>query len=157
MGRIVSRTQANGLYHWPVTTVSGTAGVNGLDQLTSSGGTSLTYDGRGNLAGRGAWGYAHDVEDHLTQITSPVNLTLRYDALGRVTSQIRRDGQVIAFVYDALGRVTALLLSSRPFRFRHASSAALRRSARLRSWGSRMRFLSRMADGVTSTSSSSAI
>ncbi len=31
--------------------------------------------------------------------------TFAYDAAGRVTSQIRRDGQVIAFVYDALGRL----------------------------------------------------
>ena len=101
LGRIVSRTQANGLYHWPVTTVSGTAGVNGLDQLTSSGGTSLTYDGRGNLAGRGAWGYAHDVENRLTQVTGPVNLTLAYDALGRLERLIE-SGQDTRFLWDGV-------------------------------------------------------
>ncbi|RMH40786.1 MAG: hypothetical protein D6694_09685, partial [Gammaproteobacteria bacterium] len=62
----------------PIATAGGTASVNGLDQLTTSGGTSLSYDGRGNLAGRGAWGYAHDVENRLTRVTGPVNLTLSY-------------------------------------------------------------------------------
>ncbi|GIX17129.1 MAG: hypothetical protein KatS3mg119_1315 [Rhodothalassiaceae bacterium] len=99
LGRIVARTQANGLYHWPVATASGTASVNGLDQLASSGGTSLTYDGRGNLAGRGAWGYAHDVENNLTQVTGPVNLTLRYDALGRLERLIE-SGQDTRFLWD---------------------------------------------------------
>ncbi|GIX17132.1 MAG: hypothetical protein KatS3mg119_1318 [Rhodothalassiaceae bacterium] len=99
LGRIVARTQANGLYHWPVTTASGTASVNGLDQLASSGGTALSYDGRGNLAGRGAWGYAHDVENQLTQVTGPVNLTLRYDALGRLERLIE-SGQDTRFLYD---------------------------------------------------------
>ncbi|GIX17137.1 MAG: hypothetical protein KatS3mg119_1323 [Rhodothalassiaceae bacterium] len=97
LGRIVARTQANGLYHWPVTTASGTASVNGLDQLASSGGTSLTHDGRGNLAGRGAWGYAHDVENNLTQVTGPVNLTLAYDALGRLERLIE-SGQDTRFL-----------------------------------------------------------
>ncbi|GIX17134.1 MAG: hypothetical protein KatS3mg119_1320 [Rhodothalassiaceae bacterium] len=87
------------LYHWPVTTASGTASVNGLDQLASSGGTALSYDGRGNLAGRGAWGYAHDVENQLTQVTGPVNLTLRYDALGRLERLIE-SGQDTRFLYD---------------------------------------------------------
>ncbi|GIX17125.1 MAG: hypothetical protein KatS3mg119_1311 [Rhodothalassiaceae bacterium] len=99
LGRIVARTQANGLYHWPVATASGTASVNGLDQLASSGGTSLTHDARGNLAGRGAWGYAHDVENQLTQVTGPVNLTLRYDALGRLERLIE-SGQDTRFVWD---------------------------------------------------------
>ncbi|GIX17126.1 MAG: hypothetical protein KatS3mg119_1312 [Rhodothalassiaceae bacterium] len=73
--------------------------MNGLDQLASSGGTSLTYDGRGNLAGRGAWGYAHDVENNLTQVTGPVNLTLAYDALGRLERLIE-SGQDTRFLYD---------------------------------------------------------
>ncbi|GIX17136.1 MAG: hypothetical protein KatS3mg119_1322 [Rhodothalassiaceae bacterium] len=78
---------------------SATAGVNGLDQLASSGGTALSYDGRGNLAGRGAWGYAHDVENNLTQVTGPVNLTLAYDALGRLERLIE-SGQDTRFLYD---------------------------------------------------------
>lgn len=106
-GQIKSNTRSNDLYAWnghynvdrPYT-------VNGLNQLTAAGGTSLTYDARGNLTGSGANAYTYSSENRL--ITGP-GVTLHYDPLGRLrhssagSQEMRYDGAMLAAEYDSAG------------------------------------------------------
>jgi RHS repeat-associated protein len=83
--QIVTNGRNNDLYRWnghfnvdrPYT-------VNGLNQLTTAGTTSLGYDGRGNLTSVGAVGYTYDSENQLTSTaTTGSSFGLGYDPLGR--------------------------------------------------------------------------
>jgi YD repeat-containing protein len=59
-GQIIGRTSSNDAYRWAAgTTVSRAYTINGLNQVTTSGGVSLSHDGRGNLTGDGATTFAY--------------------------------------------------------------------------------------------------
>ena len=73
--------------------------ANPLDQYAQAGFASLTYDGRGNLAGDGKQTYAHDSENELTSVSGPTNTQLAYDAIGRL-ARLTSAGQVTEFGYD---------------------------------------------------------
>lgn len=62
--------------------------VNGLNQYASAGGTSFTFDGRGNLTGSGPGSYLYNRLNQLVEApnqSSPgSSVTLRYDGSGRM-------------------------------------------------------------------------
>ena len=81
--------------------------VNPLDQYTSAGQDTLTYDAAGNLAGRkrGAetWSYAYDEESRLVGMTGPGgNWQFEYDALGQQVASVH-DGKRTEYLLDPFG------------------------------------------------------
>lgn len=108
--QIKSQTLSNALYEPAITAMSRTYGVNGLNQMTSSGGVPLGYDPRGNLTTEGAGPsflntYAYDIENRLTGLNG--GATLAYDPLGRLTqttgsstTQLLYDGVNLIAEYD---------------------------------------------------------
>jgi RHS repeat-associated protein len=75
-------TRSNDSFAWGGHyTVNRNYGVNGLNQLTAAGATSLGYDLRGNLTSSGSSAYSYTVENRL--IAGP-GTTLSYDPTGRL-------------------------------------------------------------------------
>src|SRR3954470_15633789 len=68
------------------TTIPGTAPAvifNNADQVTSVGGTPLTYDNNGNLTNDGALAYTWNARDELTGVTKTgLTESFTYDAAG---------------------------------------------------------------------------
>lgn len=87
----------NGLYN-----VDRAYSVNGLNELTTAGALSQTFDARGNIISSGADIYTYTAENLL--VTAPNSVHLYYDALGRL-SQVDA-GASTAFVYDGANRVS---------------------------------------------------
>ena len=79
-------------------------GTNGLNQLTSAGGTALGYDTRGNLTSSGSTAYAYTVENRLKSVSGA--MTAGYDSLGRLAEY--NTSISTRFLYDD-DRVTAEL------------------------------------------------
>jgi RHS repeat-associated protein len=103
----------------------------GLNQYTSAGPASFTYDGNGNLTSDGTNTYTYDVENRLVTATdSQGNVTtLTYDPLGRLFEVVQKkatktnsdtrfvyDGDALAVEYNSSGTVTN--------RYVHGSNAA---------------------------------
>jgi RHS repeat-associated protein len=93
IGKATSNSAFNP-YARPTATINYTA--NGLNQLTSSSGLSLSYDGRGNLVGDTVNTYGYD---HANRMTSSNGWTLSYDGLSRLT-QIGDGSATTRFLYD---------------------------------------------------------
>ena len=83
--------------------------VNGLNQYTTAGPATFTYDANGNLIGDGTNAYVYDAENRLV---SSAQVTLTYDPLGRLWStqsaalgstQFLHDGDHVAVEYDGIG------------------------------------------------------
>lgn len=80
--------------------------VNGLNQMTAAGVTSLGYDARGNLTTSGSSSYTYSSENLLK--TGPASATLSYDAAtrlyetvgGGVTTRLQYDGQALIAEYN---------------------------------------------------------
>ena len=87
--------------------------ANGLNQYATVGGTTYTYDDRGNLTSDGTRGFTYDLENRLTATTGPT-MALTYDPNGRLqqtvisssTVQLLYDGDVLIAEYDGSGSVT---------------------------------------------------
>jgi RHS repeat-associated protein len=80
--QITSRVRSNDSYAWSgYTPVDRPYSVNGLNQLTAAGSTSLSYDGRGNLTSSGTSGYAYSKRNLEYSIPGG---SLYYDPLGRL-------------------------------------------------------------------------
>ncbi|WP_345537551.1 RHS repeat-associated core domain-containing protein, partial [Variovorax defluvii] len=104
---------SNDLYQWNGAspgTKSYTA--NGLNQYTALGGTALTYDANGNLAGDGTWSYGYDLDNRLKSASKTgTAATLAYDAEGRLrqtaigsnTTNLLYDAANLIAEYDAAG------------------------------------------------------
>ena len=83
-GQITQRTGNTPAYDWNAHyNVDRGYGVNGLNQLTISGYTPLSYDARGNLISDGTNGYAYNSRNLL--IGSGTGKSMYYDPLGRLT------------------------------------------------------------------------
>ena len=83
--QIVSRSRSNGVYAWDQhVNIDHADTANGLNQLTSAGGTSLAYDGRGNLITSGSASYSYDSQNQLVSATAASTTSLLYDPLGRL-------------------------------------------------------------------------
>lgn len=98
--QIVSRTRSNDAYVPTGETVGATSyAVNGLNQYTSVGAATLTYDANGNLTGDGTRTYLYDVENRLVSAAGPAAVSLVYDPLGRLFSVAQANGTT-QFLYD---------------------------------------------------------
>jgi len=103
-GQIVSRTGSDPDYAWtPLAPATTAYADNGLNQYTTIGGASQTYDARGNLT-TGSLG--HDIFNNL--VSGPSSASLAYDPAGRlyqtvgagVTTRFLYDGAQIVGEYD---------------------------------------------------------
>ncbi|RHW18546.1 RHS repeat-associated core domain-containing protein [Sphingomonas gilva] len=109
--QIVTSTRGNDLYAWTGHgNVTRGYTVNGLNQLTAAGSTSLTHDARGNISGMGAASYGYSSENMLT---SGPGTTLTYDPLlrlyqmlGTAAVRFQYDGLAMIGEYDASGALT---------------------------------------------------
>ena len=103
--QLTNVTRSNDLYAWTGHyNVNRSYGTNGLNQLTSAGGTALGYDARGNLTTSGSSAYTYTVENRLSSVSGA--MTAYYDTLGRLAEY---DTSVSTrFLYDG-DRVTAEL------------------------------------------------
>ncbi len=85
--------------------------VNSLNQYTSAGAATFTYDADGNLASRtdatGTTTYAYDETNRLISIVKPsLTITLTYDANGRVLRSTR-NGVATEYLYTPDGQLLA--------------------------------------------------
>ena len=68
---------------------TGAYAVNGLNQYTSNAGVSIAYDVNGNLTSDTPSTYTYDMENRLTNMTSPAG-ALEYDSLGQQALRVHR-------------------------------------------------------------------
>lgn len=110
--QITSETQSNDSYSWNgFANVSRLYETNGLNQYTSAGSTSFTYDANGNLTSDGTNTYQYDIENRLVQVTGGGRSTeLRYDPIGRLfqiddsingITKLLYDGNAMVAEYNA--------------------------------------------------------
>lgn len=98
--QIAQQTRNNDAYVWSGHyNVDRTYAVNGLNQYTSAGSATFTYDANGNLTSDGSTTYVYDVENRLVSASGTKNSTLRYDSLGRLYETVG-DGATTRFLYD---------------------------------------------------------
>ncbi|HYD36076.1 MAG TPA: hypothetical protein VEA60_00585, partial [Allosphingosinicella sp.] len=110
-GQITQRSVSNDAYAWTgAYNVSRSYAVNGLNQYTSAGPASFTYDSNGNLTSDGTTSYTYDVENRL--VGSSNGAALVYDPLGRLfqvsgpatgTTRFLYDGDRMIAEYDGSG------------------------------------------------------
>jgi RHS repeat-associated protein len=114
--QIERRTRNNDSYAWTGGyDVSRNYAVNGLNQYTSAGGTSFTYDANGNLLTSGSTTYTYDIENRLVAARGGQTADLRYDPLGRLfevgTGTAARhflyDGDALVAEYTDAGSLAA--------------------------------------------------
>lgn len=101
--QIASTTRSSDAYAWNGHfNVNRVDVVNGLNQITVTGSTSVVHDSRGNISAVGADAYSYSSENRL--ITAPAGATFSYDPLGRL-SEVSKSGQTTKFIYDGLNLV----------------------------------------------------
>jgi len=99
VGQITTRTASNDAYAWTNhVNQDVTAPVNGLNQVTSQGGTSFSYDNRGNLTSDGTATYGFDADNRLTSASGAA--TFKYDATGRLYEANATGIAATRFLYD---------------------------------------------------------
>jgi RHS repeat-associated protein len=104
VGEITTKTRDNDSYAWQnhVNTTKVYDPANGLNQYPKITVGSVvavpTYDGRGNLANDGSWGFGYDSENRWTSTSGARNASLSYDAIGRL-AQVSGNG-LTNFLYD---------------------------------------------------------
>jgi RHS repeat-associated protein len=100
--QITSQTTSNDNYAFTAReTVSRSYAVNGLNQYTSAGPATFTYDANGNLTSDGSVNYVYDAENRLVATSGAKTASLLYDPLGRLVRV--RDGNTANarwFIYD---------------------------------------------------------
>lgn len=100
--QIVSKTINNTGYNFTLPSAyTDTYADNGLNQYTSAGGATPTYDSRGNTTNDGTKAYAYDYSNRLTSVNS-TSVLLTYDPSGRLWDL---DGSLVAnteFLYDGV-------------------------------------------------------
>jgi len=113
-GQITTRTAYNDAYAWTAhADVQRDYAVNGINQYSTAGGVSFTYDANGNLTSDGSTTFTYDAENRLVGASGARNATLRYDPLGRLhevsgssgTTRFIWDGNALAMEYDAGGNI----------------------------------------------------
>lgn len=97
--QVISRTPTNSLYAFTghVTVNRGYA-VNGLNQYTTAGPASFTYDANGNLTSDGSGSYVYDVENRL--VAGPGGASLVWDPLGRLFQSSSNAHPATRYLYD---------------------------------------------------------
>ncbi|MFK7841723.1 MAG: RHS repeat domain-containing protein [Sphingorhabdus sp.] len=99
--QIITRTLSNDAYAWgDDVNVNRSYAANGLNQYTSAGSASFSYDGNGNLTGDGSSTYTYDGENRLiSKSGSSGSATLTYDPKGRLAKIVGSAGTT-RFLYD---------------------------------------------------------
>ena len=92
---LVTPNPAYTFTHGPAQTTS--YGVNGLNQLTTAGSSTLGYDAKGNLSNDGQVTYSYNENNLLVSTSS--GATLSYDADNRLLS-VAKNGASTSFLYD---------------------------------------------------------
>ena len=85
--------------------------VNGLNQYTSAGPATFSYDANGNLTSDGSRTYVYDVENRLVSASGASTASLRYDPLGRLyetggasgLTRFLHDGDELVAEFDTSG------------------------------------------------------
>lgn len=96
--QIVGSARSNDAYAWRGgVLVSRNYAVNGLNQYTSAGPASFTYDANGNLTSDGTNSYVYDAENRLISMSNGTALT--YDPMGRLW-QVAKGAEDTRFLYD---------------------------------------------------------
>ena len=110
--QIAQQVRDNDNYAWQGHfNVDRTYTVNGLNQYTTAGPATFTYDANGNLTSDGSTTYTYDVENRLVNASGAKAAALRYDPLGRlyetagggVTTRFLHDGDELVAEYDGAG------------------------------------------------------
>lgn len=83
-GQIVGRTVSNDTYLWASSNSTQVYANNGLNQVTSAGGSAVTYDGRENINAIGSATYGYNANNQLTSVNTGAATTLSYDPVGRL-------------------------------------------------------------------------
>lgn len=95
----LTQAGSNASYDWsPPGPGSQAYARNGLNQYTNVGGSTFTYDGRGNLTAAGAASYGYDVYNRLT--SGPNSAALTYDPVGRLYRASATGVTATRFLYD---------------------------------------------------------
>lgn len=112
-GQITTNTRSNDLYSYTLrTNGQATDTINGLNQVTATGGTSVSYgDARGNITAIGSSSYSYTSENML--VSGPGSVTLAYDPLlrlyqtaGSATTRFAYDSGSIIAEYDGSNALT---------------------------------------------------
>jgi RHS repeat-associated protein len=111
--QVVARSLSNDGYAWAgAANVTRSYGVNGLNQYTTAGTLSLSYDANGNLTSDAGVTLEYDVENRLISAAGAKTAALAYDPLGRLhqtsggsvgTTQFLYDGDALIAEYDGSG------------------------------------------------------
>lgn len=105
--QIIQNTRSNDGYSFAQANANVTDTINGLNQIVTTGATSVTHDARGNITAIGANGYGYSSENLMT--SAPGSVTLGYDPLmrlyqtvgGGVTTRFAYDGDQMIAEYNA--------------------------------------------------------
>lgn len=107
--QIASRANSNaaGTYAYPYANANVSDTINGLNQITATGGATVTHDARGNITAIGSASYGYSSENLLT--SAPNGIALGYDPLLRLYSmqsttvgvRFAYDGQSLISEHDA--------------------------------------------------------
>jgi RHS repeat-associated protein len=96
-----SRTTSNDAYVYTGSVnVNRSYAVNGLNQYTSAGPATFSYDLNGNLTGDGSSTYLYDTENRLVSASGVTVAGLRYDPLGRLYETSGGAAGITRFLYD---------------------------------------------------------
>jgi RHS repeat-associated protein len=99
--QMTTRTTSNDAFGYTGdVNVSRNYAVNGLNQYTSAGPATFTYDANGNLTGDGSSTYLYDVENRLVSAGGVSSASLRYDPLGRLYETSSGAAGTTRFLYD---------------------------------------------------------
>jgi RHS repeat-associated protein len=96
-GQITARSNDNDAFTWTTSeAVSRSYNSNALNQYTTIGNVTPTYDARGNLTNFGTGAYGYSAENFLM---SAPGVTLSYDPIGRLSQSVSSSG-TLRFAYD---------------------------------------------------------
>lgn len=108
-------TRSNDAYAWTGHVAnSRNYAANGLNQYTSGGPATYSYDANGNLVSDSASTYTYDRENRLTGATGATTASLAYDPMGRLwqtsggsagTTRFLYDGDALVAEYDGSGNL----------------------------------------------------
>jgi RHS repeat-associated protein len=113
--QITSETRSNDAYAWAGHyAVNRSYAANGLNQYSSAGPASLSYDANGNLTSDGSNTYTYDIENRLVTASGAHTASLAYDPVGRlyqisgasVTRQFLYDGDALVEQINSAGSTT---------------------------------------------------
>lgn len=105
--QIVGQTRSNDTYAYTqAVDVNRGYTSNGLNQYSTAGPASFTYDANGNLKSNGTNTFTYDAENKLTSTSGAASTTLSYDPLDRLDTY--NPGSAERFIYDGNEAVAEL-------------------------------------------------